>query len=195
MHQFNVESLEGRNLMSAGLHHGTLSVVGGNGMDTIIVRADATSVTVEKNGESKSYARAKVRSIVVHGRAGNDLLAVEDADGLFDIPVVLVGGKGADSLEGGAANDVLVGGAGDDSMFGNGGNDIMRGDTGNDLMTGGAGNDVLRGGAGNDLMGGGEGDDLVLGGRGNDSLYGEGGADSLVGGAGLDTLDDVLEVI
>jgi Ca2+-binding RTX toxin-like protein len=186
MHQFNVESLEGRRLMSAGLHHGTLSVVGGNGMDTIIVRADATSVTVEKNGESKSYARAKVRSIVVHGRAGNDLLAVEDADGLFDIPVVLVGGKGADSLEGGA---------GDDSMFGNGGNDVMRGDAGNDLMTGGAGNDVLRGGAGNDLMGGGEGDDLVLGGRGNDSLYGEGGADSLVGGAGLDMLDDVLEAV
>jgi Ca2+-binding RTX toxin-like protein len=162
------------------MHRGVVGVHGTRNADSVVITADATHVHVDVNSVVKSFDRAKVRGVVVDGRAGDDSLGVDDADGTFDIPVALLGGKGTDMLVGGSGNDYLHGGEGDDFLFGMGGHDKLRGGRGNDLMSGGDGNDHMRGGAGDDLMGGGADDDVIRGGTGVDFLDGEGGNDDLV---------------
>ncbi|PTQ67481.1 S-layer family protein [Pseudomonas sp. GV071] len=73
-----------------------------------------------------TWSFAQVRSMVLAGTSGNDLLT---------------GFSGADTLDGGAGNDTLDGAQG---------NDLLLGGAGNDLLIGGAGIDTLRGGLGDD---------------------------------------------
>ncbi|WBV42797.1 M10 family metallopeptidase C-terminal domain-containing protein [Pseudoroseomonas cervicalis] len=73
--------------------------------------------------------------------------------------------------------NILVGAEGDDTLSGFGGNDTLVGWAGNDTLVGGAGNDVLRGETGDDTLLGGEGDDTLLAGLGRDVLTGSAGAD------------------
>lgn len=101
--------------------------------DSIVVRNyfltnGVSNYTLEQirfsGGATWSYS--VVRSLVVSGSTGNDLLN---------------GFSGADTLDGGAGNDTLDGAEG---------NDLLIGGTGNDLLIGGAGIDTLRGGLGDD---------------------------------------------
>jgi Ca2+-binding RTX toxin-like protein len=73
-----------------------------------------------------TWSYSVLRSLVVSGSSGNDLLN---------------GFSGADTLDGGAGNDTLDGAEG---------NDLLVGGAGNDLLSGGAGVDTLRGGSGDD---------------------------------------------
>jgi Ca2+-binding RTX toxin-like protein len=188
---FTIESLEARQLLSASpvqLHKGMLKVQGTRESDVIILSANNHEVTVELNGAVTSFDRAGVRGVRVDAGAASDTVEVAQGEGhgVFDIPVTLHGGGGADMLSGGAGNDVLDGGADDDYLFGMDGHDTLAGGRGNDLMSGGAGNDFLFGGKGNDTMGGGEGDDHLHGGPGIDELYGEGGKDVFFSGTVMD---------
>jgi RTX calcium-binding nonapeptide repeat (4 copies) len=79
------------------------------------------------------------------------------------LPVVLIGGPGADVLQTGGQADQL------------------RGDDGNDDLAAGAGGDVVDGGPGFDVLSGGDGDDLL---RDPDGL-----ADRIACGAGTDRVE------
>lgn len=83
---------------------------------------------------------------VLRGTTGLDTLTggvgAEQLFGL-DAADTLNGGGGNDRLEGGAGDDVLDGGAADDRMFGGAGNDAMRGSPGADHYDGGGGTDVV----------------------------------------------------
>ena len=86
------------------------------------------------------------------------------------MPVLLLGGPGADTLRTGGSADQV------------------RGDDGNDDVASGAGNDVVDGGFGIDRLDGGEGDDLL---RDADGL-----ADTITCGPGSDTAEaDTADVV
>jgi len=110
--------------------------------------------------------------IEVFGRAGNDTITVNEANGALPDAI----------LAGGVGNDTLTGGSGNDMLFGQSDNDTLLGKGGNDLLFGGTGNDTLTGGDGNDQMFGQAGDDRMIWNPGDDS-------DLMEGGAGIDTAE------
>jgi len=141
-----LEQLEGRRLMSAGsdgegygptagLHDGTLTIVGTDANDIIHLSAEANFLNVSVNGQTSSIGRGDVHQVIVYGGAGNDDLEVDNANGMYDFSTVLIGGKG---------NDTLVGGGGRDFLLGNDGNDVMEGGAGVDKLMGGGGKDRWR---------------------------------------------------
>ena len=192
--------------------------VGGDGIDTIVLKGSNQSV---------------------EGEGGNDILDASQATG----STTLVGGAGTDTLTGGIGNDFLIGGAGADVLNGGAGtddwaqyndggtvgvtinlaldtasggtatgdqlNDIenifgsifgdtltgnssaneLNGNDGDDVINGGGGADVLSGGNGTDTLTGGTAADQLYGGAGNDTIFSGSGADSMFGDAGDDTLD------
>jgi Ca2+-binding RTX toxin-like protein len=114
--------------------------------------------------------------IQVFGQAGNDTIALNEANGA--LPAAnLFGGDGNDTITGGSGADQLFGQNGDDILLGKGGNDFLFGGAGNDTLTGGAGNDQVFGQAGNDRMiwNPGDGTDLFEGGDGIDTAEVNGG--------------------
>ncbi len=151
------------------------------------------AVIVEAFGRSQEYFG--VTSITGDAGLGDDRITIAEA---LNIPVVLRGGDGNDTLIGGGAADQLFGDAGDDELFGGGGNDRLEGGQGRDALRGGDESDTLLGGdqqdelygqEGNDVLEGQLGDDRLLGGGGEDILRGGDGDDFLEGGAGSDVLE------
>ena len=137
-----------------------------NAAGQILVNGGAVSVV----GGTPTVANTAL--IQVFGQAGNDTIALNEANGALP----------AANLFGGAGNDVLTGGSGADMLFGQGGNDALLGKGGNDLLFGGADNDVLTGG---------DGDDQVFGEAGNDRMIWNPGDDTDLneGGDGTDTVE------
>jgi Ca2+-binding RTX toxin-like protein len=110
---------------------------------------------------------------------------------------------GADLINGDQGNDTLYGEGGNDTIFGGDGSDLIVGGAGDDSIVWGPGNDTVYGEDGRDFIGGGEGNDLLVGGDAADTLNGDQwsgqwGNDSLFGGSGNDSLtgggnDDLLD--
>lgn len=105
-----------------------------------------------------------------------------------DVPILALGGNGADTLSSGALGDLLVGNEGNDTVDGGAGNDQLNGSEGDDTLRGGVGDDVLQAGPGADDVDGGPGSDEV---RAHDGV-----ADRVRCGDGVDkvdadTIDDV----
>jgi Ca2+-binding RTX toxin-like protein len=121
---------------------------------------------------------------ITSGTAGGDNIA-----GYDEVPNIMAGLDGNDSLYGGAKDDHIDGGNGDDFLYGYAGNDALSGGQGFDNLYGGDGDDLLDAGSGNDWLKGDAGNDTLLGGDGNDSLTGGDGNDLLDGGAGNDVMD------
>ena len=96
---------------------------------------------------------------------------------------------GSVTLAGGSGNDTLIGGRGSNVLNGNAGRDSLIGGDGNDTLNGGTGNDTLRGNAGDDRMFGDEGNDKLFGGNGQDLMDGGVGSDVLTGEVGNDTIN------
>jgi Ca2+-binding RTX toxin-like protein len=65
--------------------------------------------------------------------------------GPANIPLLMKGGSGKDSVVGGKAGDTLVGGSGNDKLEGEQGKDKLNGGDGTDTCEGGPGKDKIRG--------------------------------------------------
>ncbi|MBC7785712.1 MAG: hypothetical protein H7144_17935 [Burkholderiales bacterium] len=133
--------------------------------------------------------------IVISTRNGDDQVTINRSDTIVsarvllgagddiartNMPSVIFGDDGQDSVIGSSSDDAIFGGPGDDTLVGN---------ENNDYIEGGAGHDFIDGSAGNDRILGDQGNDNLLGGRGNDTVYGADGMDTLTGNLGNDYLD------
>jgi Ca2+-binding RTX toxin-like protein len=141
-------------------------MVSRNAAGTILVNGGAVPVL----GGTPTVANTSL--IQVFGTGGNDVIALNEANGALP----------AANLFGGAGNDTLIGGSGADMLFGQSGNDTLLGKGGNDLLFGGDGNDTLTGGDGDDQLFGQAGNDRMIWNPGDDS-------DLMEGGDGVDTAE------
>jgi len=125
-----LESLERRQLLSANLVSGTLTVEGTAGNDVILVRREAANIVVRINDATGTFSHEAVNNIKVFGLAGNDFVRLDE----LTRPA---------TLDGGAGHDRLIGSAGNETFFGNDGNDAMDGRLGADVFNGGGGVDTV----------------------------------------------------
>jgi predicted lipoprotein with Yx(FWY)xxD motif/Ca2+-binding RTX toxin-like protein len=146
----------------AKLMHGLLTVVGTEASDKIALRLKAgepgiLQVDVGDDGSANfSFKRKHIAKIAVAARAGDDLVRIDEGNGVFTdtIPTTLDGGDGNDNLAGGSGAETLLGGAGNDSVDGNKGNDLALLGAGDDVFVWdpGDGSDVVEGQDGADTM-------------------------------------------
>ncbi len=167
---FTIDAEDGDDSLTATATNIALSIVGGDGADTLL--GGTLNDTIDGGTGNDS----------LDGGTGNDSLA-----GGADNDTVK-GGAGTDSIDGGAGNDSIEGGSEGDTLIGGTEDDTILGEDGNDSIDGGTGTDSLDGGAGNDTITGGDGGDNIAGGTGQDSLDGGGDADTVDGGADNDTV-------
>src|SRR6185369_7010536 len=134
---------------------GVLSISGDNANNTIDISRNVAGQifvnggAVSIKGGTPTVANTKL--IQAFGNAGNDVVSLNEANGVLP-RANLYGGAGNDTLTGGSGNDQLFGDAGDDTLLSKGGVDFLFGGAGNDALTGGAGDDQIFGQAGNDRM-------------------------------------------
>jgi Ca2+-binding RTX toxin-like protein len=159
---------------------GLLSAFGNGADNTITFSRDAAGKILLNNGANKILGGtptiANTSSITAFGLDGNDVIALNEANGAL-VKASLFGGAGNDTLTGGSGNDLLFGESGNDTLLGKGGNDLLFGGAGNDTLIGGDGDDQMFGEAGNDRMIWNPGDDtdLMEGGTGDDTAEMNGG--------------------
>jgi Ca2+-binding RTX toxin-like protein len=144
------------------LEHGVLTITGTEASDKIALRLQAGNpdrfqVDVGDDGISDfSFKREKITKIAVDTRAGDDLVRIDEGNGVFTdaIPTTIDGGEGNDTISGGQGAETLIGGAGNDSIDGNGGNDLARLGAGDDTFVWdpGDGSDTVEGRAGADTL-------------------------------------------
>src|SRR5262245_21239131 len=127
-----------------------LFVTGSAGNDTIVLGPGAgNGVTLSFNGTSLGTftpsGSLPFAHVIVSGNAGADVIRLT---GGLNVPAVLLGGDGDDTLDaqGSTAANVLVGGAGNDTLLGGAGNDLLIGGKGSDTLHGNGGDDILIGG-------------------------------------------------
>jgi Ca2+-binding RTX toxin-like protein len=164
----------------AKVKHGTLEVTGSDGTDAVALRlkaGDANRVEVDVGNDASadfSFRRQKVKRLAVDARDGDDLVRIDEANGVFTdtIATTLDGGGGNDDLAGGSGVERLLGGSGNDSADGNGGDDLALLGAGDDTFVWdpGDGSDIVEGEDGSDTMlfngaNGGEQVDLSANGR------------------------------
>jgi Ca2+-binding RTX toxin-like protein len=144
------------------LKHGVLKVKGTNESDKIVLRLQAGNpgvleLDVGDDGSADfSFDRARVTSISVKAKAGDDLVRIDESAGAFTdaVPTTIDGGDGADTIAGGKGSETLLGGKGNDSIDGNGGNDLAQLGADDDVFVWdpGDGSDTIEGEAGTDTM-------------------------------------------
>jgi Ca2+-binding RTX toxin-like protein len=144
------------------LKHGELTIEGTEASDKIALRLQAgqagtLQVDVGDDGSADfSFERSKIMKIAVDGRAGDDLVRIDESNGAFteSIPTTITGGDGNDTIKGGKGAETLLGGDGSDSIDGNGGNDLALLGAGDDTFVWdpGDGSDTVEGQDGTDTM-------------------------------------------
>jgi ELWxxDGT repeat protein len=169
---------------AVNLNQGVLDILGTQNTDTITVcrnSKDASRLLVTINGVRFRYLTSHVKSILIHGYAGNDRIIIDESFGTISASTHIWGGSG---------NDVIRTGCGRDTVDGEGGNDSIVSGNGNDVDNGGPGNDSINSGNGDDADNGDEGTDSIIGGRGTDMICGgqDGSDDHLDGGVGADVI-------
>jgi Ca2+-binding RTX toxin-like protein len=117
-----------------------LLVLGTGGTDTIqFLKAGDATVQVKLNNVALgTFAPTGV--LIADGRDGNDTITV---DPMLNLPGVLYGGAGNDSLRAGNGSSILVGGTGDDTLTSGNARDIVIGGAGQDTLVSGNGEDLL----------------------------------------------------
>jgi Ca2+-binding RTX toxin-like protein len=102
------------------------------------------------------FRRAAFERIVVLAGGGDDVVRVDDVNGVFTDTelATLDGGEGRDQLVGGGGPEVLAGGPGGDTVDGNGAADVALLGPDDDAVTwaAGDGNDIVEGQGGVDTM-------------------------------------------
>ena len=144
------------------LRHRVLTITGTKASEKIALRLRAhkpgiLQVDVGDNGSADfSFKRNQVARIAVDARAGDDLVRIDERNGIFTnlIRTTIAGGAGNDSLVGGSGAETLLGGDGNDTVDGNGGNDRALMGAGDDTFVWdpGDGSDTIEGEAGADTM-------------------------------------------
>lgn len=165
--------------VSAVFTSGVLVVRGDAADNAIVVSRNAAGAILVNGGAvpiAASPTVANTTATIAIGGAGNDTIALDEANGALPRSI-LVGGDGNDVLTGGSGGDVLAGQAGDDTLLGKGGTDLLFGEADRDTLTGGDADDQVFGGAGDDRMIWNPGDDTDLneGGDGRDLVEVNGG--------------------
>ena len=174
-------------------------IVGGSSSRATLRTSDGTTVVV--------YDVARDVGDVLHGDAGDDVIAGDDATIAFDGVATMTGADngtnhGDDTITGDAGQDRAFGQLGADIIWGNDGEDYVVGDLGTitpglptGTWPGGApkyevrleitpdngGADAIDGGAANDHLFGGAAGDTMSGQLGDDYMEGNGGQDSMFG--------------
>lgn len=119
--QVQVEVLDGRTLLSAGLVGGVWSITGTNRADVLTVDRSPDQpdlLRAFRNGRLIGTADAgQVREIRLDGRGGADTLRIDETHGAIDHRAVLLGGPGRNTLVGGSGPTVLDGGPGGQSLL------------------------------------------------------------------------------
>ena len=133
---------------TAVLQAGVLTITGSEQADNIVVNRVGTNLTV--TGVATLFAAGSVSSIIVNAGRGHDSVDLT----AVNLPTMVFGGAGNDSLTGGSGQDTLMGESGSDVLRGKAGNDALDGGAGNDRVYGQVGDDVLNGGAGLDTVDG-----------------------------------------
>jgi Ca2+-binding RTX toxin-like protein len=146
----------------AKLAHGVLAIKGTEAADRIALRLkagkpDVLQVDVGDNGSADaSFDRASIKRITIDARGGDDLVRVDDRNGVFTttIPTTIDGGSGNDTIAGGSGAETLLGGDGNDSLDGNGGSDKVFLGAGDDTFVWdpGDGSDTVEGQDGTDVL-------------------------------------------
>src|SRR6185369_5178637 len=134
-----VETLEPRKLLSAALEGTQLVVTGTAGNDTInvfLAAPGSTQVSVKVNNNTQTFDLAAIREIKVFGLRGDDLIQINQTNGVIPRETKLFGGAGDDSIVGGSARDKIHGDEGDDVVQGGGNKDQIFGDIGDDSIIG-----------------------------------------------------------
>ena len=162
------------------LEQGELAIDGTNANDRLALRlraGDSTVVQVDVGDDGSadfSFARADIRKISVEGGNGDDVVRIDEGNGVFTdtIATTIDGGNGDDTLVGGAGAGTLKGGNGDDTLAGGTGAETLVGGNGNDSIDGNRGNDAALMGNGNDtfVWDPGDGSDTVEGQNGHDTM-------------------------
>jgi Ca2+-binding RTX toxin-like protein len=144
------------------LKRGVLTIKGTNRGDKVALRLKAGNarilqVDVGDNGSADfSFKRKQIARIAVDVQAGDDLVRVDERNGVFTdtIPTALAGGDGNDTLLGGSGAEKLLGGPANDSIDGNKGSDLALMGAGDDtfIWDPGDGSDVVEGQDGTDTM-------------------------------------------
>ncbi len=205
------ESLEARQLLSASLVNGVLTVTGTNAGEAITVsrafQFPFVTTQVYENGVRTFNSPLLVSSVEVDALAGNDTVRIGAG-----VPTsVITGGAGNDYLRGGDYDDKLAGESGIDSLDGGGGNDALFGGADfdwadyrsrltavrvvlDDSANDGAIATAERDNAHTDIEGvfGGAGNDVLVAQQNSfngNRLIGNAGHDDLTGGPGPDLLE------
>jgi uncharacterized delta-60 repeat protein len=189
-----------------------ITVTGTSHSDVIRIFGDenAGNVFLEVNG-NRAVGFVEGQTIVVNASGGNDRI-----ENFSNIPCILNGGNGNDTLIGGTGSDTFIGGPGSDTAdfssrhdnlalsLDNLANDGAPGEhdnvmadietvlagSGNDKLVGDPFANLLKGNGGNDTIYGGAGNDTLVGGGGHDILFGQDGNDLLLANDGhTDTID------
>ena len=163
------------------LEQGELAIEGTNGNDRLALRLQAGNpailqVDVGDDGSADfSFARAEIAKISVDGGNGDDVVRIDEGNGVFTDTI-------ATTIDGGNGDDNLVGGSGAGTLRGGNGNDILAGGSGAETLLGGNGNDSIDGNKGNDVALMGNGNDTFVWdpGDGSDVVEGQNGADSML---------------
>jgi Ca2+-binding RTX toxin-like protein len=143
------------------LRHGVLSIRGSGGDDQIALRlktGDPRILQVDLGGRraAAAFRRADVARITVDAGRGDDVVRIDESNGVFTdtIPTTVDGGAGDDDLAGGSGVETLLGGDGNDRIDGNRGNDLAQMGTGDDTFVWdpGDGSDTVEGQDGSDTL-------------------------------------------
>ncbi len=199
--------------------HGSATVTGGLGVDTIRIEGDFAAgavVAVEDFTAGAGGDRLDLAGFMTAKFTNWDGVANPTSTGHVRVIASATGSVVQVDLNGGSNSWVTVatlkgvspgqltaenlgfaqtGGA--NGIVGTAGNDTLNGSAGADTILGLAGDDILKGNGGNDELQGDGGKDKLYGLDGDDALYGGDDIDQLLGGNGNDALfgdagDDIL---
>jgi Ca2+-binding RTX toxin-like protein len=128
---------------SSGMIGGDLVIGGGTGSDSITITpggggGGGGGVNLQIGGTTTTYS--PTGRIIIRLGDGDDQFNVAAS---INIPLLINGGGGADTIKGAGGNDVIVGGAGNDRLMGGDGRDLLIGGAGADRILGDQQDDIL----------------------------------------------------
>jgi Ca2+-binding RTX toxin-like protein len=110
----------------------------GNPVEVFCPRSGITTLRIDVGeAQDKVTVQLPLAVLVLGGRGADTVTTGDGAD-------VVNGGEANDTIRTGNGNDQLVGDVGDDQLFGEGGDDTLQGAQGADTVDAGAGNDTVR---------------------------------------------------